>query len=277
METATMTAPEAVVPTTTPNIQQTQMDTVLKLAGVTEPTPATDPTPSAEVVPIPALPTATASSSSETVAATPTEQPATTSELPETAPAEGVVDLNTAMAEINRLSAEVSRLKEAKPAEALPTPTIPNYLTAEELESGKMGTVEGINEVIHRSTQKAVELAMRSMVPIAEQIALKSLAQKTVIDGFYDANKDLAPHKPFVSHVAKTIFDANPGKGLEELLPEVAKVARQSIRALIKQAPAAAPTNPTAPNAAQSAPTPVLTGQPKIMAELLAHGGHALT
>ncbi len=281
MATATTTteAP-AVVPTAEPaaNTQQSQMAAMLASAGVASDAPPQASTPSADVAPSATQPgEAPASATVVDVTPSPTT-PAASDPSELAAPTEGVVDLQAAMAKINELSAEINKLKEAPvaKAEAAVPATIPNYVTAEEMESGKLGTAEGINEVMHRVRQQALEDAMRVIPGIVKDYTLKSTAEVTAINSFYDANKDLVPHKPFVGKVAKVIFDANPGKPLEALLPEVAKVARDSIRELIKSIPApAVPTNPTTPSATQAAPTPTLTGQAKMMRDMLESAGLA--
>lgn len=109
-----------------------------------------------------------------------------------------------------------------------------SIITREEYES--MGNLSYdqfcgfIMKVVKLSVEESLKALPHVMTHLAKQIDyLKKLSVK-----FYQDNKDLANHRPFVAQVIEQVESENSGKPYEEILDMAARRAREALSKMPK-------------------------------------------
>lgn len=112
-----------------------------------------------------------------------------------------------------------------------------SIITREEYESiGNLSYdqfCEFIMKVVKLSVEESLKALPHVMTHLAKQIDyLKKLSVK-----FYQDNKDLANHRPFVAQVIEQVESENSGKPYEEILDMAARRAREALVKIAKDRP----------------------------------------
>ena len=108
---------------------------------------------------------------------------------------------------------------------------IKSIITREDYESIKNVSYDQFCGFIMKVVKLSVEESLKALPHVMAHLSKQTDYLKKLSVKFYNDNKDLVPHKPFVAQVIEQVESENPGKPYSEIL-EIA--ARRSKEALAK-------------------------------------------
>lgn len=103
---------------------------------------------------------------------------------------------------------------------------IKSVITRKEYESIKSPDYDQFCGFIMKIVKLSVEESLKALPHVMNHLSKQIEYLKRLSVKFYEDNKDLKPHKPFVAQVIEKVESENSGKPYEEILGIAAKKAR---------------------------------------------------
>ena len=111
---------------------------------------------------------------------------------------------------------------------------IKSIITHEEYESMGNPNYDQFCGFIMKVVKLSVEESLKALPHVMTHLAKQTDYLKKLSVKFYNDNKDLVPHMPFVSKVIEQVESENPGKPYSEILEIAAGRAKEALAKMPK-------------------------------------------
>ena len=86
-----------------------------------------------------------------------------------------------------------------------------------------------MNKVLAKVAHSTAQTILSNLPRVVDNIVKQQVEVQSHVKGFFDANKDLTPHRQFVGFVSNDLMGKNPGWSMDKLFSELGKEVRTRI------------------------------------------------